>query len=209
MSDDTRPDAPADEAPAKATPPDPAIPDGGLAEAMPDWLRRPPAWRGMPALDIPAAAEAVTPSQLDEPLASTLANKIVEADDAPAAKAIPSPDTSPIDPSSLIELDDLPEWLIGLGKRELPPRPASIPDAVERAVDGPAVPAPSIPLPPFLREGAAPESVLALATSAATDDPDAQDANSSPFAGMSPRFMVLAGVLLVVVLIAILLTYLG
>lgn len=206
MNDDDRRDDPVGDDPALATPPAPAIPDGGLSEAMPDWLRRPPAWRGMPVPDLPAAPDAAdaAPVSAGTPPAAP--------DGAPTPpKVMPPPDTSPIDPSSLIELDDLPEWLVGLGKRDLPPRPqpGPLPDAVERAADGPTVPAPSIPLPPFLRDGAAPESVLAPATSDATDGSDAPDPNGSPFAGMSPRFMVLAGVLLVVVLIAILLTYLG
>lgn len=60
------------------------MPDGGLAEAMPDWLRRPPAWRETTAR---------------------------------SSKAAPIPDTSPIDPRTLIDVEDLPIWLQRIAQR--------------------------------------------------------------------------------------------
>ena len=60
------------------------MPDGGLAEAMPEWLRRPPAWR------------------------ETTARR---------GKAAPTPDTSPIDPRTLIGVEDLPDWLQRIAQR--------------------------------------------------------------------------------------------
>ncbi|MGN6033173.1 MAG: hypothetical protein ACTHQE_16085 [Thermomicrobiales bacterium] len=50
--------------------PAPVIPDGGLSDAMPDWLRRPPAWRGMPVPEPsppPESAEATGPVAGDAP----------------------------------------------------------------------------------------------------------------------------------------------
>lgn len=63
------------------------LPDGGLKDAMPAWLKRPPAWRNMPTAE--------------ERFERTL----------------PEPDTSEIDPSSLVDLSDLPEWLQAVAAR--------------------------------------------------------------------------------------------
>lgn len=60
------------------------MPDGGLAETMPDWLRRPPAWR------------------------ETVARR---------EKLRPPADTSPIDPRTLIDVEDLPLWLQRIAQR--------------------------------------------------------------------------------------------
>jgi hypothetical protein len=68
----------------------PPIPDGGLAETMPEWLRRPPAWRTLPD------REVVAP-QPDE------------------ATELPEPDDSVIDPRTFLTDDDLPLWLRNLG----------------------------------------------------------------------------------------------
>ncbi|CAA9547005.1 MAG: hypothetical protein AVDCRST_MAG87-555, partial [uncultured Thermomicrobiales bacterium] len=59
------------------------IPDGGLGSGMPDWLRRPPAWR----------STGTTPAP---------------------SKVIPPPDNSPIDPRTMLTVDDLPAWLQGI-----------------------------------------------------------------------------------------------
>ena len=67
----------------------PPIPDGGLAESMPDWLRRPPAWRTLQ----------------DEEVVQT---KPVETGQ------LPEPDTSVIDPRAFLTDDDLPSWLRNL-----------------------------------------------------------------------------------------------
>lgn len=76
------------------------IPDGGLQQSMPEWLRRPPAWRNLPKRD-----EAARP----EP---------AEADVAVApAKELPAPDTSEIDPRSLVDVADLPQWLQDVAAR--------------------------------------------------------------------------------------------
>lgn len=63
------------------------IPDGGLQEAMPSWLKRPPAWRSMP-----------TAEQRHE-------------------RALPEPDTSVIDPRTLVDVADLPQWLQSIAER--------------------------------------------------------------------------------------------
>lgn len=71
------------------------IPDGGLQQAMPEWLRRPPAWRDLPKR---AESAAGTPPE-------------------PARKTLPEPDTSEIDPRSLVDVSDLPLWLQDLAAR--------------------------------------------------------------------------------------------
>jgi hypothetical protein len=60
------------------------LPTGDLAASMPDWLRRPPAWRGL------------------EYREERLSRSTVE---------LSSEDRSPIDPSELIDDGDIPEWL--------------------------------------------------------------------------------------------------
>ena len=64
------------------------LPDGGLGDAMPEWLRRPPAWRNLPAKPAPEKA-----------------------------RELPEPDTSVIDPRTLIEVADLPPWLQAIAAR--------------------------------------------------------------------------------------------
>lgn len=77
----------------------PRIPDGGLQNAMPDWLRRPPAWRNVPKQESSAVQEAV-------------------------AQAAPEPaeDQSPIDPTTLVDISDLPQWLQDIAARPTPVR---------------------------------------------------------------------------------------
>src|SRR5918994_6192430 len=78
-------DRPAGESePARDDPFGRPMPDGGLAETMPDWLRRPPAWR------------------------ETVARR---------EKLRPPADTSPIDPRTLIDVEDLPLWLQRIAQR--------------------------------------------------------------------------------------------
>jgi hypothetical protein len=64
------------------------LPDGGLTGSMPEWLRRPPAWRDLPAKP-----------------------------DASASRELPEPDTSVIDPRTLIDVSDLPPWLHSIAAR--------------------------------------------------------------------------------------------
>lgn len=63
------------------------IPDGGLKDSMPSWLKRPPAWRELPSAE-----------QRHE-------------------RTLPDPDTSEIDPHSLVEVADLPKWLQSIAAR--------------------------------------------------------------------------------------------
>lgn len=74
------------------------IPDGGLQQSMPEWLRRPPAWRNLPKREDPAATAT--------------------EEAPPAGKPLPEPDTSEIDPRSLVDVSDLPQWLQDLAARE-------------------------------------------------------------------------------------------
>lgn len=80
MSDrDTRTPNPADDiSPGDEMRP---LPDGGLTEGLPEWLRRPPAWRNLPRKE--------------------------EGEEL----ALPDPDTSVIDPRALVDIADLPMWL--------------------------------------------------------------------------------------------------
>ncbi|CAA9555095.1 MAG: hypothetical protein AVDCRST_MAG43-1394 [uncultured Thermomicrobiales bacterium] len=64
------------------------IPTDGLGESMPDWLQRPPAWRGMTVRE-------------------------------PAQHDLPPPDTSVIDPRTMLELGDLPVWLQRIAARSM------------------------------------------------------------------------------------------
>lgn len=80
------------------------IPDGGLKDAMPSWLKRPPAWR-----DLPTAEER-------------------------RERALPEPDTSEIDPHTLVDISDLPNWLQAIAARG--DIPAPVPDvSVDHAVE--------------------------------------------------------------------------
>ena len=63
--------------------PTPVIPDGGLGDALPEWLRTTPSWTKAPD----------------------------------ALRTIPEPDTSEIDPASLVTIDDLPGWLQAVAAR--------------------------------------------------------------------------------------------
>lgn len=70
------------------------IPDGGLKDNMPGWLKRPPAWRNMPSAE-----------QRHE-------------------RTLPEPDTSEIDPKTLVDINDLPQWLQTIAARGDVPVPA-------------------------------------------------------------------------------------
>ena len=78
----------------------PPIPDGGLSDSMPDWLRRPPAWRTLKDTD----------DVQTEPVRSA---------------ELPEPDTSVIDPRTFLTDDDLPLWLRNMGRarRAAPDQP--------------------------------------------------------------------------------------
>lgn len=96
------------------------LPDGGLSEAMPDWLRRPPAWRELPRKDEPITGE----------------------------KPLPEPDTSVIDPRDLVTIDDLPQWLRDIAARDtghpepvVPPAPAQPEPTPPTPGPAPATPA--------------------------------------------------------------------
>lgn len=75
------------------------IPDGGLQQSMPEWLRRPPAWRNLPKREEPVeSVPAAAPVVVQE-------------------RELPTPDTSEIDPRSLVDIADLPQWLQDLAAR--------------------------------------------------------------------------------------------
>lgn len=86
------PDKPEDTSGDQALPP---IPDGGLSNSMPEWLRRPPAWRTLRDADVVQTRPEVS-------------------------RELPEADTSEIDPRSLLTDDDLPAWLRNLGRRQRP-----------------------------------------------------------------------------------------
>lgn len=83
------------------------IPDGGLKDAMPAWLTRPPAWRAMPSAE------------------------------ERHQRTLPEPDTSTIDPHTLLDVGDLPQWLQAIAARgeiRLPEPDASVDHAVEQVM---------------------------------------------------------------------------
>ncbi len=87
--------------------PDPELrplPDGGLGENMPDWLRRPPAWRELPT------SEPVQAAPIMDVQAAERGRAVVERELAPE-------DTSVIDPGKLIDFEDLPAWLREVGRK--------------------------------------------------------------------------------------------
>ncbi|MGI8405650.1 MAG: hypothetical protein ACR2OE_12965 [Thermomicrobiales bacterium] len=92
------------------------LPDGGLGENMPDWLRRPPAWRDLPVT-------LVAESRVIAPLVPA------EKDATVAKRELPPQDTSIIDPKTLIEFDDLPAWLRELGASRS--AASSLPESVD------------------------------------------------------------------------------
>lgn len=73
----------------------PPIPDGGLAQSMPDWLRRPPAWR------------TLHDTEIEQPKPATTGE-------------LPEADTSVIDPRTFLTDDDLPAWLRRFGALSRP-----------------------------------------------------------------------------------------
>lgn len=101
MSEPQRPQSTSDE-PEEMRP----IPDGGLQQSMPEWLRRPPAWRALPKKEEPASETA-----------ELTAESATEETPAPAPEELPDPDTSEIDPRSLVDITDLPQWLQDLAAR--------------------------------------------------------------------------------------------
>ena len=68
------------------------LPDGGLTEGLPDWLRRPPAWRNLSRKERGEGA-------------------------GEAEQSLPEPDTSLIDPRTLVDVADLPAWLQQIATR--------------------------------------------------------------------------------------------
>lgn len=106
------------------------LPASGLTEAMPDWLRRPPAWHGR---DLPARGATARPT-------------------------LPPEDRSIIDPATLVSVDDLPAWLRRLAHEAETPaqtgpdaaiagRPEPEPAVPERVVQDPVAPEPLVSEP--------------------------------------------------------------
>ena len=152
-----------DERPAEETPKPAAqdddpemrpLPDGGLGENMPDWLRRPPAWRVLPATQMPAFEpdpETTTPP-----------------------RELPPEDTSVIEPTSLIEFDDLPRWLRELGTQRLT-REDEMAETVDASVtDGEDLES-SAPLAPESAPSAVPEPSSADAAPQGDALPEAEE----------------------------------
>jgi hypothetical protein len=104
---------------------------------MPEWLRRPPAWRDMPA----------------KPTSPT--------------RELPKPDMSVIDPRTLIDVSDLPTWLQAIAARGGEPRleqtspdhvgdsaTASVAETARKQVQGTPDPSPETPSRDFAPLGA-------------------------------------------------------
>jgi hypothetical protein len=90
------------------------IPDGGLQQSMPEWLRRPPAWRSLPKRE----------AEPDEAVEATVELKETP-EPAPAPVELPEPDQSEIDPRTLVDLADLPQWLQDVAARGVPVPPVT------------------------------------------------------------------------------------
>lgn len=162
MSD--KADRPAEEPPTPAEQDDDPemrpLPDGGLGENMPDWLRRPPAWRVLPATQMPAFEpdpETTTPP-----------------------RELPPEDTSVIEPTSLIEFDDLPRWLRELGTQRLAggDEVAETVEAVVTDAEGEESP---VPVAPDSTARAAPEPSSAVDAAPQGDAlPTSEEPSPSP-----------------------------
>ncbi|MGI8486613.1 MAG: hypothetical protein ACR2OU_20445 [Thermomicrobiales bacterium] len=91
------------------------LPDGGLGENMPEWLRRPPAWRELPGAGGSTSISELVAATVTEVVAASVPE--VQLDLNATAREIPPIDTSVIDPKSLIDFEDLPVWLQELGSK--------------------------------------------------------------------------------------------
>lgn len=107
MSDRNR----ADSEPGDVERPEFVIPDGGLGTSMPEWLLQRPDWAAAPA----------SPDASD--IADALVKPVVEPTHVTVAavgkplRELPPPDTSPIQLSDVLEVDDLPAWLRAIAER--------------------------------------------------------------------------------------------
>jgi hypothetical protein len=109
------------------------LPDGGLGTAMPDWLRRPPAWRDL------------------------------KPRDGARGRDLPDPDISVIDPRTFVDLADLPPWLQAIAARGehaedaiAPPPEGPVSTGEPNAVPEPADEPRQVP---FVAEQKAPEAL--------------------------------------------------
>lgn len=81
------------------------IPDGGLGTSMPEWLLQRPDWAAAPA--VPEGL--LTPVVEVPPTGSTSIGT--------SPRELPPPDTSPIQLSDVLQVDDLPDWLRAIAAR--------------------------------------------------------------------------------------------
>lgn len=114
MAEKARSDRPPTEDQPDSANPDspPSIPDGGLGQTMPDWLRRPPAWRHVQRqrVAMPVSTRELAPAEQ------------TNEDEATTTGDLSRSDTSTIDPATLVRVEDLPGWLQRLAERPLRPR---------------------------------------------------------------------------------------
>ena len=151
------------------------IPDGGLKEAMPSWLKRPPAWRDLPSVE-----------ERHE-------------------RTLPEPDTSTIDPHSLVDVTDLPQWLQAVAAKGKVPAPAAD-DVAEVVTAAEAVPVePGTPVEnEMLADEENDPAPTDLETGAGADEPSVT-ALEQPATGM-PVWL-LPVVLIAILAIAVVLFY--
>jgi hypothetical protein len=140
---------------AAELPPLPPLPDGGLQESMPSWLREPPA---------AVIAEAASPAPVDSDLA---AEKVVD----------PAPLGPHADPRTFLSDDDFPQWLRDLAvRREGAPRRSAQSTTIGAHVwVAPPVPSRTTPDP-----DSAPESASGLERTAQPDVPASPSAVAAP-----------------------------
>lgn len=154
------------------------IPDGGLKEAMPSWLKRPPAWRDLPSVE-----------ERHE-------------------RTLPDPDTSTIDPHSLVDVSDLPQWLQAIAARSNEPEAAD--EVAESVADAGVEPAPVEASPEFPETSVAtdpepiptePEPVVAATESAPM--PAQEHATTGTPMWLIPVALILSLALLIVLIYVI------
>lgn len=107
--------------------PDPdlrSLPDGGLGENMPDWLRRPPAWRDLSTSETVQVASITSSDPVGQEHGPVLVERVLAPED-----------TSVIDPRGLIDFEDLPAWLREVGRKPTAVGPLRARDARHAHVD--------------------------------------------------------------------------
>jgi hypothetical protein len=180
------------------------IPDGGLQQSMPEWLRRPPAWRNLPKKETPTANTAQASSS---PSGSTADSVQLPAQ---AAAPLPDPDTSEIDPRSLVDVCDLPQWLQDIVARESATTDPPEQSAPPVTTDHPDEPKETDMTDPEKRLEHEPNPERTVAFEPVdkkkweVPEQETKVYDGRPKQGMSPQVMILLGIAVLAILLIIL-----